>query len=588
MRIDYALRNTCRVEDLVKPLAIACITLYNEPLAELKSTIKSLITSIEDCFDHKTFSRKRIVFTIIADGIDKVDRELVHWLQHAGMINHGKATTDVWHTNNNLSRTSNLFSETVKRSHFDIGSVVYLKQKNKGKLHSHRLFFTDLCKTLEPNFIFQMDTGTIIKENALRKSIEYFEESPDVGAVCPQINVEEASLNSSFLHSWQFIDMAMQAHTWPAEEEFGHLSVIPGQFCALRWGALTNNPQDESEQCIIDLYLRGLEPKNVFEKILFLTEDRVIGSDMVLCHKEKWKICYAPDVIAVTDTCKSYGTLLRQRRRWENGATLGRLSFVQGVGKYLMRPDRTIMEKSAFLPACFWQLTTVVKTVISTALLMAQILFFVQDLSIQITSGHHFMAFLMPLLITAVAAGSAAGGSKYGDLLAKLSSISAWAFMLLWFYITRDKLAWILLMASRYIYVCALGFYYPKKAYYFALIWPKFFLLDTTLGITIGTYSMLRLGDVSWGTKDLTQGKLSENKYIYGIQIIWILITLFLLIATYGKSGILIDNLNPLLEIRVFLDLTVLAAAACYYLSYFFSQAEILKWVLVSLNLSKD
>jgi len=82
-----------------------------------------------------------------------------------------------------------------------INFVFALKQRNDGKINSHKWFFQGICKYLKPDFTLMLDVGTRADDNAILKLFKYMTLHDTCGGCCGEIEVDlsEFKSNSSFL-----------------------------------------------------------------------------------------------------------------------------------------------------------------------------------------------------------------------------------------------------------------------------------------------------------------------------------------------------------------------------------------------------
>jgi chitin synthase len=107
------------------------------------------------------------------------------------------------------------------------------------------------------------------------------------------------------------------------ESFFGFNSVLPGAYSMFRWKAIKGEPLDE--------FFRGVNRQDLpscAEANEFLAEDRVMCLQIYIKRNEKFHLCYIPDAKAYTDAPGSIAILIKQRRRWMNGATFGTMKVI--------------------------------------------------------------------------------------------------------------------------------------------------------------------------------------------------------------------------------------------------------------------
>ena len=298
-----------------------CVTLYNEPLADLLRTL----TSLADAFAYSGSTPQtdaRTVICIVCDGVEKMDGEVLSFLNDESFL-----TPDPEVIDDGIELHARLPSPVAR---LKLGSdhaaapfhiLTCVQMSNRGKLHSHSIFFGHVCAMLEPEYCYQVDAGTIVSRDSFAVIEERFRKCPEVAAIAPKVTLH--SMEDSFLATWQHFDFAMRNEIlWPIEVLTGHLSVIPGQASALRWSALKSGERGKRP---LDAYLRGPDPGRATDRIKYLAEDRVIGNQIVQLGRG-WRLDFTPGVTVATDQCGTYSELFRQRRRWINSAAACRLA----------------------------------------------------------------------------------------------------------------------------------------------------------------------------------------------------------------------------------------------------------------------
>jgi chitin synthase len=107
------------------------------------------------------------------------------------------------------------------------------------------------------------------------------------------------------------------------ESFFGFNSVLPGAYSLFRWKAIKGEPLDEFFRSVT----RGDFP-SCAEANEFLAEDRVMCLQIYIKKHCKFHLAYVPDAKAFTDAPDSLAVLIKQRRRWMNGAMFGTVKVI--------------------------------------------------------------------------------------------------------------------------------------------------------------------------------------------------------------------------------------------------------------------
>ncbi len=71
-----------------------------------------------------------------------------------------------------------------------INFVFAIKQRNDGKINSHRWFFQGLCKYLKPELCLMLDIGTRPDKHAVYKLYKYMRKHKECGGCCGEIEVD--------------------------------------------------------------------------------------------------------------------------------------------------------------------------------------------------------------------------------------------------------------------------------------------------------------------------------------------------------------------------------------------------------------
>ena len=85
-----------------------------------------------------------------------------------------------------------------------------------------------------------------------------------------------------------------------------------------RWNAIKGGP--------LDAFFKNVtrtETPSCAEANEYLAEDRIMCLQIYIKIQEKYKLAYVPDAKAFTDAPSSMMVLMKQRRRWQNGALFG-------------------------------------------------------------------------------------------------------------------------------------------------------------------------------------------------------------------------------------------------------------------------
>ena len=134
----------------------------------------------------------------------------------------------------------------------------------------------------------------------------------------------------------------------PLESAFGFISVLPGAFSAYRYNALLN---DHLGQGPLASYFKGevLEDSKagVFERNMYLAEDRILCFELVAKRRAAWKLRYVKQAHAETDVPDELGEWISQRRRWLNGSFFAAIYAITHAFM-VFRTEHSLLRKIMF------------------------------------------------------------------------------------------------------------------------------------------------------------------------------------------------------------------------------------------------
>jgi chitin synthase len=553
--------------DFTSPLSAFCVTLYNEKRSAVAATLRSITAAVDYCYRHDPSLERPSVLCLIADRRNAVDPELLTWLGTTGMLN--PAPVRLSDTELHCQASPNLHT------------IVCIKDSNLGKLHSHALFFGTLCQQMRPQFCFQVDAGSTLKPDIVLKLIHRLRDRPDVAAVAPRVMPAAPAADVGFLAHWQYADFAgRKGVLWPFELATGHLGVIPGQTCVLRWRALRTAQSEDATTGMADPltgYLSGGDRHGCLARLMYLAEDRVIGNQLVLASDREWKLDYDPDACAETDSCTGLSELLRQRRRWNNSEMASRWWLLSQLPGTMRRTDRSAAQNRRFALAVFAQAALALREFLLPAQFVA-ILAVLFPWSATPPGG---LVAMLPVawLITA-------GAWVLAECLAaikrdpaptraarRLCRILHWASTGL--FVAAALLALplpctIVLLAPT-LYLLGMGLVLPRAGLLPAAQARLFHLPHLAVATALSCYSFWNLHDASWGTKGLRTVEASVEcrsrlrRWRNIILCIWLAANGGAITAALRLHGLLATRLNPVAELFAALD-GLLVVVSLWYL----------------------
>jgi len=102
------------------------------------------------------------------------------------------------------------------------------------------------------------------------------------------------------------------------------VSVLPGAFSAYRYRAILGRPLEQyfhGDHSLADrLGDKGINGMSIFQKNMFLAEDRILCFELVAKANDRWTLTYVKPSKAETDVPEQAAELIGQRRRWLNGS----------------------------------------------------------------------------------------------------------------------------------------------------------------------------------------------------------------------------------------------------------------------------
>ena len=177
-----------------------------------------------------------------------------------------------------------------------------IKQRNDGKINSHKWFFLGICKYLKPEYTMLLDIGTRPDNYAIQKLYQYMLYHPRAGGVCGEIEVdfsreEEISYSSYFVQAAQYYEYKL-GHTpdKACESYFGFTSVLPGAYSMFRWRAVKGTPLDTFFKNV-----NSTEAPSCAAANEYLAEDRIMCLQVYIKKNDGYTVTYIPDAKAFTD-----------------------------------------------------------------------------------------------------------------------------------------------------------------------------------------------------------------------------------------------------------------------------------------------
>ncbi|KAG8801967.1 Chitin synthase, class 2 [Serendipita sp. 398] len=322
------------------------LTMYNEDEVLFVRTMNAVIKNIAFLCS-RTRSKmwgpdgwKKVVVCVVSDGRSKVNQRTLKVLNLMGCYQEGIAKDSV----GGKDVTAHIFEYTSQVVVTDSGEVstgacpvqiiFCLKEQNKKKLNSHRWFFNAFGPLIKPNVCVLLDVGTKPTGTSIYELWKCFDSHANVGGACGEICVDTGKgcsllLTSPLAASQNFEYKMSNVLDKPLESVFGYISVLPGAFSAYRYKALQNGSNGQGP---LASYFRGeamhgdgANGAGLFERNMYLAEDRILCFEIVTKKKEGWVLKYVKSAKAATDVPTTIAEFISQRRRWLNGSLFAAL-----------------------------------------------------------------------------------------------------------------------------------------------------------------------------------------------------------------------------------------------------------------------
>jgi len=329
-----------------------CLTLYNEPANLLQSSLETLIASLDQLGDQSSEFSHAVV-CVIADGETHLSNSARTYLDTLGLTPQGQSLRGFKGT---IDARKILPSQSLgtfvrsSSSRMEISLRLVSKTDNAGKLDSHWWFYQEICPQIQPDFCFQIDAGTVLEPNAIAEMCATFDADPNTAGIASNVMIAPPE-DGNLLERFQSGDFAVQKTIrWPSEVFSGFLSVIPGQFSGLRWEAFAK-PKALGEPSPKDRYLRGQHCDTATERMMYLSEDRIMGFELTTETGTINRLNFAPKADCHTDTCNTLSELLQQRRRWLNGSLFCRSWMIRKIFEIFADGSQSATHRARFAPA---------------------------------------------------------------------------------------------------------------------------------------------------------------------------------------------------------------------------------------------
>ena len=176
--------------------------MYNEDKEELQDTLRGLMDNYNELRDDTSlnFKSEDMVVFLICDGFDRItddfkqfakDKGLFNWdfIKEAGYMKENRQGNWVMKDMLDIIEKPNKMATNLvhlgmvstwdfghKEDHLKrrrINFIFGIKQRNDGKINSHRWFYQGICEYLKPELCLMLDIGTRPGEHSIYKLFKY-------------------------------------------------------------------------------------------------------------------------------------------------------------------------------------------------------------------------------------------------------------------------------------------------------------------------------------------------------------------------------------------------------------------------------
>ncbi len=516
------------------PTILVCLTLYNETADALSQTLQGLAKNqmFLRRMNHRSSSGEgpSLTVCIMLDGADRVAPCSAALLGRLGLALGGAvALKDGSGQTLSVSPVSLSANEIIARCGGQampwdgphVRLLLCTKSINRGKLDSHGWFFKAMAPVAMPDFIVQIDAGSIPDDRCFAELLSHMALHTNCGAAATHI-LTSSETGGEMIVDWQHNDFLWSKATdWPIGHALGYMEVVPGQCCMVRWSALCRPAASAGDGAtVLDAYLDGAKKDGLLARNLYLAEDRVLG--LAVVEASGVAIEYVPSAKVQTDPCTDLDELLRQRRRWINSSFAARMVAVARVPAILTSPVLTLPRKASLVSAI---VIGVYQMLLQIGLPALIVLFFthaartiatVIDPTVEAAWIEPAVSAVCLVLWTGLLIAMRQGLMR--DCLFRKGRGLA-LYMLLAIMIAGDGIlvvtvpvAFLSVAVTALAVTLAVLSLQRSSVGYWHRWMPLQLLIGPTINLYLTSYAFANIGDVSWGTKGLNKADASSRQ----------------------------------------------------------------------------
>ena len=360
------MRCKLRAQTLRRPIRLVIlVTCYSESGQLFMDTMSGLAAAVEYLGKESGWSWQDVLVVPIVDGLEKASPSLLQVASEdlgfftPELVQEKTAggrpiAMHIFETTAEVPVRSSAGHLKTRRQCLQVSTC--LKSRNGGKINSHMWGLRGFCRLLNPTYFMLLDVGTIPAPDSIFLLLDAMEEHPSVGGAAGEILVRVPGEANKCCAPMDCLVDAQRFEYWSShyldkasEAFFGYISVLPGAFSLYRWEAVQGRVSDE----YFRLERQPLSTLSPFEANIYLAEDRIMAFNILAHKKRAYSLWFVPSSTATTDVPNHMPELVRQRRRWQNGAVFNLAHYLLHVGRHFTSAHSILRKVLFFLLATY-------------------------------------------------------------------------------------------------------------------------------------------------------------------------------------------------------------------------------------------